>query len=261
MVRPETVESPSGALNAPQPDKNQPPPQKPSLADQNPFAAASPFNSEKLPANAVASPGEVTKDLSQAKAQEKPEWVFDGEPNFRKSTWKWYQVVEILLVISLLLGGWYLYKQKSKPVEPPANEVNLLQSAATSAKMPAAAPGGEQPLPAALPAFIPAAGHDPAFAAQNPGWQRYLGEGLEFRLFRENGRLKAVQVKADKGRVISDALLKTVLAELTGANEYQVKSSENKLGFLVSTATVADKAEMLIYTKNRAVHAVVVALN
>ena len=260
---PEAVKSGGRAKKTSPPDKNPSAPHKSPPADQYPLAtaAATAAIDEKMPINSFAVPGMVTEEVPPAMAQEELQWVFEGEPSLKKSTWKWYQVVEILLVLCLLLGGGYLIKQKPHPTEPVADEVNLLKSAASPPITQESEPAGQKPLTVALPSFIPSAGLDPAFAAQNPGWERYLGDGSEFRLFRENGRLKAVQVKANKGRVISDSLLKSILVELTGANEYRVKFREKKLGFLVSNATVNGKAEMLMYTKKSALYAVVVSLD
>jgi hypothetical protein len=49
--------------------------------------------------------------------------------------------------------------------------------------------------------------------------------------------------------------------ELTGSTEYRVTSTEEKLGFQVAHGVVAGKAELLIYRKKSAVHAVVVSLD
>lgn len=234
---------------------------KSELAEQNMNTSANSLPEEKTHASSFALSERDAAELQKASAEETSQWIFEGEPSLKKSTWKWYQLVEVFLVLCLLLGGWLVIKQKSKSVEPVANEVNLLQSAVNTEKAQETARGSQRPLPVELPSFIPRAGLDPTFAEKNPGWQRYLGDGLDFRLYREDDKLKAVQVKADKGRVIGDSLIKAMLMELTGAGEYQVRSRENKLGFLVLSATVSSKAEMLIYTKKSAVHAVVVALN
>ena len=151
--------------------------------------------------------------------------------------------------------------QKPNFSEPAANEVNLLASASSPQITEKSVPAAQQPLLTGLPSFIPLAGHDPVFATQNPGWERYAAAGSEFRLFRENGKLKAVQVKAEKGRVISDSLLKSILVELAGTGEYRVKSQELKQGFQVLNATVNGKAELLIYRKKSLVYAFVVSLD
>jgi flagellar FliL protein len=85
---------------------------------------------------------------------------------------------------------------------------------------------------------------------------------MEFRLFRSDGRIKAVQVLANPGQSISDSIFKSILIELTGSSDFQVKSNEKKSGYLVSRATVKNNpSEMLIYRSNSAVRAVVVSLD
>jgi len=68
-------------------------------------------------------------------------------------------------------------------------------------------------------------------------------------------------VLAIKDHVISDAMLKSILIELTGTAEYRITSIEHKHGFQVSRATVNRKADLLIYRKKSAIHACVVSLN
>jgi len=188
------------------------------------------------------------------------QWAFEGEPTLKKRSWKWYQVVELLLVISLLAGGWYFVSQKT---HPPQSAVEDAKLPVTPAKPPVGQKTvqAHQSESAALPSFIPSVGLDPAFSTQNPGWERYVGEAVEFRLFRENGKLRAVQVKANDGNIIADTLLQEILVELIGSGEYSVTSTEEKLGFQLSHAAVKGKAELLIYRKKSAIHAAVVSLD
>jgi len=251
------------------------PPATPFEASQLPFhsapgarkfldttAAVSPSaKKSQVRSNSVAARGGAANEDPPVALKDGLQWVFEGEPRLKKSTWKRYQYFELLLVFFLVLGGGYLIKQKLQPSPPVAEEVNLLSTAAPSPTTQEAAPAGKLSSQVDLPSFIPIAGLDPAFAEKNPGWERYVGAGSEFRLFRENGKLKAVQVKADKGKVISDQLLNSILAELTGSASYHVKSRENKLGFQLLNATVNGKAELLIYRKKSVVHAFVVSLN
>jgi len=230
-------------------------------------AIVTPSGTEKLyllPGSPVGLKGEEDAVQLEA-AQECIPWAFDGEPFVKKSTWKWYQVVELLLVLCLSAGGWYLIKQKSPAAQSGANEATPATapsplSQSIGAKKPVIAQA-RQTETAPLPAIIPIAGLDPSFAAQNPGWERYVGKESEFRLFSSEGKLKAVQVTAVKGHVLSESLLKAILVELTGSGKYSVTSREEKLGFQLSHATANRKAELLIYRKRSALHAVVVSLN
>jgi len=223
------------------------------------FIASNP-PAEKLSANSLTAPGVVTEEVPQAMAQEKLQWVFEGEPSLKKSTWKWYQVVELLLVISLLVGSWYFVTQKPRSPQSAVGNSNL-QVPQPELSVGQKAAQAHQAESTALPSFIPYVGLDPAFTTQNPGWERYVGAAVEFRLFREDGKLKAVQVKANDSNIISEALLQEILVELTGLGEYSVTSTEEKLGFQLFHATVKDKAELLIYRKKTVIYAAVVSLN
>jgi hypothetical protein len=193
-----------------------------------------------------------SEKISVAETTVDNQWVFEGEQSLKTSNWKWYRTFELLFVLCLLLGGWYLIKQKPQPSQSGAKE-----SIATKQPDPAV----QQPKPTKLPTFIPLEGHDPSFTASNPGWERYAGAEVEFRTFRSDRKLKAVQLLAAKGHNISASMLKTVLIDLTGDGEYRVTSRERKLGFEVQHAEVNGKAELLIYRKKDSIHAVVVSIN
>lgn len=116
------------------------------------------------------------------------------------------------------------------------------------------------PTPDLLPAFIPRSGHDKGYAAKHPGWESYTGRQFNFRVFKVGGKLKALQVIAGRGSVIPSSLVNTVLTELAGSSNYQVRSRENNSGFLVSKGIVADKADLIFYKKRDTLRAFVVSL-
>jgi hypothetical protein len=193
-----------------------------------------------------------SEKISVAETPVGNQWVFEGEQSLKASNRKWYRTFELLFVLCLLLGGWYLIKQKPQPSQSGAKE-------SIAAKQ--LDPAMQQSKPTKLPTFIPLEGHDPSFAASNPGWERYGGAEVEFRTFRSDRKLKAVQLLAAKGHSISASMLKAVLIDLTGDGEYRVTSREKKLGFEVQHAEVNLKAELLIYRKKDTIHAVVVSIN
>ena len=222
-----------------------------------PGTVASEQRSSNLSANVS-----VEKKNEPVEAPEKVRWAFEGEPSLKAPSSKRHQVVKLLLVLCLVAGGWHLVNHEFRPSQSHV-------SAATSTKVLSAgqkavgqkiASDVQQPEPSVLPSFVPLSGLDRTFAPQNPGWERYVGDEAEFRLFRSSGKIKAVQVKATRGHVISDSLLRSILFELTGAGEYRETSREEKLGFKVSHAAVNDGAELLIYRKRSAVVAIVVSL-
>lgn len=113
---------------------------------------------------------------------------------------------------------------------------------------------------AGLPTFVPVGGHDPAYSSGKPGWERYAGSSFEVRLFRQNGVLKVVQVIAAPERSISEPLMSSILNELVGESSFNETSQELKHGFQVSHATAAHNTELLVYRKQKLIHAVVISL-
>jgi len=98
-----------------------------------------------------------------------------------------------------------------------------------------------------LPSFIPKAGQDVGFSSNKPGWSRYLSKKRDYRLFKADGRLKALQVLVVGKDSIASVELKLILRELTGSELYRVNSQENRGKLHLERATVAGRAELLIY--------------
>ncbi|MDD2271334.1 MAG: hypothetical protein PHP95_05555 [Desulfuromonadaceae bacterium] len=116
------------------------------------------------------------------------------------------------------------------------------------------------PVPS-LPAFIPKNGYDASFAVKNPGWQRYVGKDNEFRVFKTAAHIQAVQVLSVKDAPVSESLLKSVLQELAGSADYKITSRSKNAGIHIENGTIQDKAEIVIYRKNRDIKAFVVSIN
>jgi len=178
----------------------------------------------------------------------------------------------VIVVLILAITGIIWFKQKSGQLQSEQGKKNSPPAivAAPAVQQQAPAPKGAEGISSAvapqtakdpMPSFIPVAGHDSAFSAAKPGWERYVGADAEFRVFRSGGKLKAVQVLALTGGRISEVRLKSVLRELAGTDSYRIASLEKKHGFQVSRATIHRKADLLIYRKANAIHAFVVSLD
>lgn len=113
---------------------------------------------------------------------------------------------------------------------------------------PAAPPAQALPAPA-LPKFVRMqnATPDPAYGRDHAGWERYLTPAMEFKLFRENGKLQALQVLDREGAGISPRLFSTAMEELTGVRDYQTESREVKGGYLVKKGRLASGSRIIIY--------------
>jgi len=194
------------------------------------------------------------------------------EKNYRSKNvyMKWTLLALLLLGVSA--AGWYAVrhnpqfltslKQSVAPTGPAGakRSTTLAKPAQIEQKKPALAeaPPAAAPL---LPSFIPQAGHDVSYAASNPGWERYLGNNSEVRVYRNGASIKAVQVLALKDNSLSDAFLKSVLKELTGSSEYSITSREKKAGLQVLRGVVAQKADIIVYQKESLIRAFVISLN
>lgn len=194
----------------------------------------------------------------------------------RPSPWKG-AVVSVAVLAAVVAGSaWYVkgYKPelwqraislvspaKEKTAHPAAPQPgNVTQGSKAPAPVPAGMPAAAA-APAALPAFVPASGRDSSYATQKPGWERYVGSDAEFRLYRSEGKLKAVQVIAAKDHVIDKAKIAAILKELTGNAEYRVSSEETRSGLRLRHGMVGERAELLMYMSRDAVRAMVISLN
>ena len=190
------------------------------------------------------------------------------EDNYRSELRARRRITAIVVIMIVCLGCvTYVYTQKPKfiatlfrktptasaPVKQviPVPQKVVVQKPESSSRKTQAAP---------LPTFIPQTGVDAAFASQNPGWERFLGSTIEYRVFRSESRIKAVQVMAKPGHEITASLLKAILKELTGSPEYRVTSRGNKSGLEVVRATANNSAELLIYRNKTRMQAFVVSL-
>jgi hypothetical protein len=100
-----------------------------------------------------------------------------------------------------------------------------------------------------LPAFIPAGIPDNAYAAAHPGWERYVAGGLEYLVYRENGRIGAIQVIAGTEGKISDAFLRMCIRASTGLDDGSNWSRDQRAGFQVETGSLPGKGDVAVYRK------------
>ncbi|HEX2769421.1 MAG TPA: hypothetical protein VHN12_09050 [Geobacteraceae bacterium] len=100
-----------------------------------------------------------------------------------------------------------------------------------------------------LPAFIPRGTPDSTYAAAHPGWERYVGNGLEYLVCRENNRIRAIQVIAGADGEISDAFLKMCIRQTTGREDCDNWVRDKRDNFLVEKGTLLNKGELAVYRK------------
>jgi CheY-like chemotaxis protein len=130
--------------------------------------------------------------------------------------------------------------RESTPVVPP---VALAPPAVT-------APTTKPVVPAVPPPrFISAAQavSDPAYGRDHAGWERFLAPTLEFKLYREQGKLQAVQVVDRAGEGISPRLFTSALEELTKVRDYRTEEREVKGAYLVKKGRLASGGKIILY--------------
>lgn len=91
-----------------------------------------------------------------------------------------------------------------------------------------------------LPAFVPKEGRDSGYSKEHAGWELYLSQTSEYRIFREkDGGIKAVQVIDRSGSGLQESFYVSVLKELAGVTSMRPSSSDVKEGYEVRRGTAA----------------------
>ena len=106
-----------------------------------------------------------------------------------------------------------------------------------------------QNLPGALPSFLPHQAPDSDYGKANPGWERYQGPLTEFRIFRDKGLIRAIQIIDRGGQGVSPGLLSSVLNEIAGSRQYVIETTEQKGSYLVEKGTVISGDRIIVYRK------------
>lgn len=242
-----------------------PPPAPPivtAAAEQRPVAE---------PAPAPAAPSGVGDNVPPAAVPEPSfEWAAIPSPEYETGSTRqgvrlslWLPLTALALA-AVVGGALFFLRPTSSPVIPPAKRSPAQTPApavpATGPAKPVALPPAA-PKQSALPSFVPAAGLDPGFAKANPGWERYLGKTMEFRLFREKGALRAVQVIGRHGAAIPASFVATVSKELLGDTVRGRLARQRKAGYLVEQGRFGGKGEIALYRqKGGAIRGIVVSL-
>lgn len=198
------------------------------------------------------------------------EWVAIPPPGqeFERATGPrltlWSAAVVVLL-IGAVVGGALLLKgegkKKATAARPAATVPPPVRPSSGPAPAAKIAPAVKTAPVAGLPSFVPASGKDKGYGKAHPGWERYRGGGIEYRLFREQGRLKAVQVIALRGKPIPETLAAAVVKELMGSESRTVSSRTKKGGYRLESGRVDRKGEVVIYRKGGGIRGIVVTLD
>ena len=123
-----------------------------------------------------------------------------------------------------------------------------VMSAIAENRGPNAAPGAARLTE--LPDFIPRSGLDKQYGAANPGWERYKGHATEFRIFREKGTIKAIQVIDRGGKGVPESFMKAVLKQVSKNPAVILGASEKKEGYEIQRGQLADNTIKVVYYRD-----------
>lgn len=172
---------------------------------------------------------------------------------------RWWFCVGIFLALAVGFGMHRYVSDVSVPSRPkpvPTEDSVKLLPAAKQAT-PSKSPPRENGLPSSIPLNSP----DRDYPAAHPGWQRYRTESLEFRVFREESAVKAIQVIARREKAITAGFLASFLAEIAGKESFRVQSKGERDGLFVEKGRAGNTADVIIYRRRPAgeIRALVVA--
>lgn len=148
------------------------------------------------------------------------------------------------------LFSWLYWGKSPRPQPKPASAkpeqiVQPALSTSSHAKTP------QQPAPdqtvTPLPAFIPTGGRDQSYGTSNPGWERYTTASREFKIHREQGEIKALQVFDRSGDGIPPAFFSSTLQSMAGIRDYRLETKERKGEFLVKRGRLTGNSRLILY--------------
>lgn len=146
--------------------------------------------------------------------------------------------IYLTIATALAAGAYFLAGGKAAPPKPPAPQALAPKPVA-------------KPLPGitSLPPLVPLKGLDPGYAKKHPGWERYTDSSQEYKIYRKDAVIQALQIIDHSGKGLSPGLIGRVLQETTGNNSYAIASTTPKEGFVVEKGTAAANAKIILYKR------------
>ncbi len=164
--------------------------------------------------------------------------IEESQPPFHRRSWVQALAFMVLAAVAVTT---YQHRFGGSPANPaaapdatarptPAAKPQIPHSSTPVPSKPLAAHGTGRPK--ALPAFVPGDSLDKGYSKEHPGWERYLGQANEYRLFREkSGAIRSIQVLDRSGAGIQESFYVTILKEVAGVSAMRPVSSEIKEGY------------------------------
>lgn len=156
-------------------------------------------------------------------------------------------LVGMLIVIACvaILLLWQVFRTGN----PPAEKVSGIK--AGQGRVEEARPPLSPPATAlrSLPSFIPVQAPDAGYGKTHPGWERYLNPAAEFRVYRDKGAIRAIQV-IDRGKGgVAPGLFESALTEMAGSSRYLVETREVKGSYSIERGRLQNGAGVIVYRK------------
>ncbi len=149
------------------------------------------------------------------------------------------RVWKLLLLVLLVAGGavycWRDYGNR-KTAEPGP----LVPEKAAPPPVTAGAIKG-------LPSYVRPEWRDPTYSEGHAGWERYVSPEYEFRLYRENSVIKALQVISLTDKGISGQFALSMLQEFGYTAPLPAGVDERREGFIVKRFVIKGVAELATY--------------
>ncbi|QWV98147.1 hypothetical protein KP003_02410 [Geomonas nitrogeniifigens] len=166
-----------------------------------------------------------------------------------------------VLGIVVALGVVFWQRSKPEPVPPTPRPAPAPAAVAPAPPAPAPAPATEQ-AESKLPGFVPKVPADAAYAAAHPGWELYRGDRKQFRIYREQGKVRAIQVLAEGDGDLNENLPGSFFKEATGGDLPGKAGAREQDGLAIETRKAKDGAEIAIYREkaNRRIRGLVLQL-
>lgn len=159
-------------------------------------------------------------------------------------------VIALSALAAIVVAGTALYIVISRPfITPAPKKPAPLPQVPKTAAPPVVEPPktAAVPKPAPLPGFIKAETIDPSYTMANPGWERYRAENREFKIFRENGTIKAIQVIALNASGIQPKFFTATIREMARVTDYKLESRERRDGFVIKKGRLSPSSRVIIY--------------
>jgi len=219
-----------------------------------------PLPATAAPETGAAGAADLKPEAETAPIEESPEYqslgieTFRAEGGTRRKEFpaRRSRLRALLLMVCLLAGAavWVHYLQGGEGLvgKAPARPVSVCEIP----RGPAAPPERPAVGVTALPAVIRPEWRDPSYARANPGWDRYVSAGYEFKVFRENGFIRALQVVSTAKQGITDSFLGALLREMGHGGPLPEGTVEKRDGFLVKKVVIDGFAELVTYREEGA---------